>query len=481
MSLSTALNSAFSGLQVTSRGTQVVADNIANAGSEGYAVRTLNQAPRTIGAQGSGVVVTGVTRDSAPVLLDNLRQSNSALAGAESRATFWRDMEQALGLTGSPDGLATRIQSLESALTQAATTPDSLAALAMTVQAALDVALAFQYADAQINRARDQADAQLAQGVQSLNTLLDQIAVLNTEITKQSIIGADANALVDQRQLLISKVSEFLPVKEIPREFGRVLILAMDGTVLVDHTAVKFEFQRNPTPSPEQRVSDGTLSALSLGERQIGAGHSLLGDGRLAASFQIRDESAPKLQTDLDALAENVIRRFSSAAADPTLSNDDFGMFIDPIAPDTTGFSIGLAGRITLTSLLDPSDQTTLWRLRDGLGAPSPGPVGSSAILTRLLDQLNIPMVIPGMGPQSRSALGHIADLMSSTSTQRVLSDARQAGLQTRAATFFEQFLARGVDSDDQMQRLLLLEKQYAANAKVIATIDLMLRNLLEI
>jgi len=51
---------------------------------------------------------------------------------------------------------------------------------------------------------------------------------------------------------------------------------------------------------------------------------------------------------------------------------------------------------------------------------------------------------------------------------------ARQAGLKDIE-------LQQGVDSDEQMQRLLLIEQSYSANARMIQTVDEMLQTLLRI
>jgi flagellar hook-associated protein 1 FlgK len=38
-----------------------------------------------------------------------------------------------------------------------------------------------------------------------------------------------------------------------------------------------------------------------------------------------------------------------------------------------------------------------------------------------------------------------------------------------------------GVDTDAEMQTLLLIEQSYAANAKVVETVDFLIRTLMEI
>ncbi|MFQ5439730.1 MAG: flagellar basal body rod C-terminal domain-containing protein, partial [Paracoccaceae bacterium] len=66
-------------------------------------------------------------------------------------------------------------------------------------------------------------------------------------------------------------------------------------------------------------------------------------------------------------------------------------------------------------------------------------------------------------------------------STQRL--DAEQAESFSRAR--FQELrtieAASGVDTDQEMQKLLLIEQAYAANSRVVSTIDQMLQTLMEI
>ena len=68
MSLSTALNSAMSGLSAAGRSTSVVSDNLANALTEGYYRRTLDL---TSAGQTGGVKIGAVYRNGARISFDH--------------------------------------------------------------------------------------------------------------------------------------------------------------------------------------------------------------------------------------------------------------------------------------------------------------------------------------------------------------------------------------------------------------------------
>lgn len=480
MSLGTALNAAMTGLQISARGTQVVADNIANADTPGYGVRSVTQTARAIGGQGSGVLFRGIARDSDPALLASLRDARAAQAMTSQKAAFWSELETGLGSEGAQSGLAARMTALDTALAQAVVSPDNTAALAQVAQAAQAMILGFADGAATIAAARDRADHAIAQDVDTLNRALARIATLNKDIQRQGIVGGSPNALIDQRDVLIDQVAEILPVREIPRDDGRVMLVARDGTILLDQNAVTFGFQRNPQPQPTDTVATGTLSAVMLGNRQISAGSMLLGQGRLAGALAVRDTESPNAQAALDALAADLVQRFAGPQADPTLAPGALGLFRDSAAAALPVHAVGLSGRLALSGDIDPADTGTLWRLRDGLGAAAPGPVGASARLSGLRDAFAQPTAL-ATGQARRDLHGHAADLTTFVSQMRVSGEEQLALDVARADLLAEKRAAKGVDTDAELQRLLVLEKSYAANARVIATVDTLMRTLLEI
>ena len=123
------------------------------------------------------------------------------------------------------------------------------------------------------------------------------------------------------------------------------------------------------------------------------------------------------------------------------------------------------------------------WRLRDGIGAVAPGDTGASGILSALAATLSAPRtpVSGDFTPGQRSFAALAADLVSGISTDR-LSEEQQTGFAaSKAAALRQMQLSDGVDTDQEMQILLQIERAYGANAKVIQTVDAMLDSLMRI
>ena len=141
-----------------------------------------------------------------------------------------------------------------------------------------------------------------------------------------------------------------------------------------------------------------------------------------------------------------------------------------------------MSGRISINALVDPDQGGAVWRLRDGIGAAVPGAAGDASILNALgaaLEESRIPA--SGGFTISRTASGTSAELISGISASHSIFAQEQSFTRARADILIGSELQNGVDTDLELQRLLLVEQAFAANAKVISTIDELFETLLRI
>lgn len=143
----------------------------------------------------------------------------------------------------------------------------------------------------------------------------------------------------------------------------------------------------------------------------------------------------------------------------------------------------GLSARLGINAAIDPDQGGGVWRLREGIGATSPSLVGDSALLTAMQQALARPGVPTSgaLSPVARSLSALASDLVSSVARDRVESEDLATFARSRSTSLQEKAQAQGVDTDQELQNLLLIEQAYAANARVIQTIDNMLSTLMEL
>lgn len=481
MTLTHSIANALSGLQTSARGVQTASSNVANAMVEGYAPRQLTLASNA-GGSGGGVRITGIQREADPSLTGMLRQTGAERAAADLEAGFWERLADAVGKAGAGDSITGRITAFESALTEAADRPDLDYLLAGAARAADSLAVTLNHAADDVQAQRQEADAAIARDVETLNRGLTEVARLNTDILRRQATGDAALDLVEKREMLVTELSEIVPLREQMRPDGRLALYAAGGQMLLDGAEpMRLGFQPSATITAGMSREGGQLSGLTLdGQAVSGGKQAPMGGGRLGVHFHIRDNLGPEAQSRLDSIAADLIARFSDPAADPTLPAGAPGVFTDDGAAPGSPPAAGLAGRVSLNDVLTPAGGGEYWRLRSGLGAIAPGPAGDPAQLMRWIDAAEAPHAA-GAGTAARSLAGHAGSLIGGIGEKRHAAEAGQGFAQSRHDTIFEKMLARGVDTDAEMQRLIVLEKAYAANARVMQVADEMLRRLLEI
>jgi flagellar hook-associated protein 1 FlgK len=177
-----------------------------------------------------------------------------------------------------------------------------------------------------------------------------------------------------------------------------------------------------------------------------------------------------------------MIERFEDSAVDPTILPGNTGLFTDLGLVLDPLIEVGLAGRIGVNANVDPDQGGDLWRLRDGIYALAEGDAGNGSQLQTLADALAAKRS-PASGdlPPNRSASGLSAYLLSSVGVSRQNTETKLAGAANQQETLRQMQLADGVDTDAEMQRLMLIEQAYSANARVLSVVDEMMQTLLRI
>ncbi|ARO15429.1 flagellar hook-associated protein [Ketogulonicigenium robustum] len=484
MSLSYSLGNALSGLAAVSRQTEVISSNVSNALTVGYARRDVALSANSIGGRGAGVSIDGVSRAVNAAITADRRNALTRMDGSTVLAQGLARLEVALGAPTDVGSIAGRITAFEQALVTAASDPTSQAGLDAAAYALSDIVKTLNDNAAKVQTMRAEADADIAGQVDSLNTALQQVATLNKQITRALTSGADAAGLMDQRAMVIDSIAAIIPVSEVARDNGVVALMAPGGVMLVENSAATFGFTHSPTITADMSLQNGLLSGLTVDGRPLAAdgGVGKLAGGTLGAVFALRDDVLTSAQAGLDDVAADLALRFQNAANDPTIgaSGPLLGLLTDSGAAVNPADTVGLASRLRMNSLIDPGAGGDATLLRDGLYTMGGTSSGSSVQLARWSAALSASQTLPS-GTLAKSAASSAAHVLNDVSAARVSADNDVSFTSALHSSLFSAEAVSGVDSDQEMQKLLLIETAYAANAKVIQAVDGMLKTLLEI
>lgn len=485
MSITATLANALTGLSAAARSAQVVSTNVSNSTTEGYARREIELSPRVVGGVGAGVQVDGVVRIVDETLLRERRLSAAAIGSAEIQAAFYGDALALVGQPEEPSSLAAQVVALETALLEATSRPDSDARLSAVLGAAQSLTGKLNNVSDGIQTLRQDADAEIATEVGRLNAALEQISELNSQILRAKGSDRDYPALLDNRQKLIDDISALIPIRQLPRDNDTVALYTLNGALLLDIEPATFGFQPTAPITADMTLASGALSGLTINGNPVetSGANSQISGGALSGLFSVRDELAISVQDNLDTMARDLIARFEDPTLDTTLAVGDPGLFTDRGAALNVADVVGLASRISVNALVDPAQGGATWQLRSGLGATTPGPVGDNS----LLDAMRLRMEegrVPSSGtfsPAEKSVSGFASSLTSLVGQSLQSRGNRLVFEQARFVGLDDAFLAQGVDTDQELQKLLLIEQAYAANARVIQTADELIQVLIRL
>ncbi|WP_051881532.1 flagellar hook-associated protein FlgK [Parvularcula oceani] len=473
MTFSSALSNAISGMNAATTAIQVRGHNVANAMTPGYARRDVMLTARS---PSGGVLVETIQRAEAGRLGGLRLAADATSAGAMAKSDAAGELSRLLGEPGDEAGLFARYSRLETALADLAATPESAAYQSAALDAANGLTAAFRRIGDAAQAMRGDADAGIAAGVDAVNRALLGLEEMNERVTSE---GNALSDMPEQRQRLINTIGEHLSIRVQTNARGQVRIATAEGVPLLGDEARLLSFRPAGVVAAGQTMATGHLSGLSAGGIDItpGEGVQASAAGKIAGLFAVRDATVPAFSSRLDALAENLVSRFASDAFDPTKAPGADGLFTGTPGP-------GAASRIGVNAAVDPERGGALWRLRDGLSATVPGPAGASGILPALNAALSEPAAVPDAtgSPSAYSASDAVAAFSSSLGTERLAADARAAAVGASADELRQQALsATGVNTDQELQSLLLIEQAYAANARVVQVVSDMMARLLEI
>lgn len=482
MSLTSALSIAQSALLNTSRQTSIVSRNIAEAGNTDYARRSAD-----LVSTGPGARVAQISRATNEVLF---RQNLAALSQWQAQDFIAGSLDllnqsvNGIDHAGSP---AAALTDLQTALQTYSANPSNRTLADNAVEAARNMVRVLNYGTDAIQTFRADTDRQITLAVSELNGLLSDFADANKAVVQGTRAGRDVSDALDQRDALLKKIAEYVPVSTISRADNDMMLLSSDGAILFETVPREVTFDASATYVAGVTGNSIYIDGVAL---SAGTGTNTSASGRLGAMIQMRDTIAPTLQNQLDEIARSLITSF--AETDPAgIQPDMVGLFTWPGAPaiPAAGTLVpGLAGSIGINPAMDASVGGDPELLRDGgaNGAAyvhnASGGAAFSGLLHDYAQRLEAPMAFDGAGAIGTSSTLSIYTANAISWIEQGRQEASRAA-ETKTATLMRTSAAlsneTGVNVDEEMALLLDLEHSYEASARIIRAVDEMLATLL--
>lgn len=243
MTLVSSIGIAQQALTVSQACITTVSNNIANVDTEGYSKLRVNQStvinysnksgdsPLLVANSYSGVQIDNITRYTDSAMKSYYWQensSNSYYTQYSSTATSIQDLVNELNDTG----LSSALSKFYTAANALSNNAKDITVRQNYVSAAENVCSVFnqmskKISDLQTNLVGDtlsMSSSQISSNIDDANSLIDQLAKVNSDIIKTNTETGSSSALLDQRDLLVGKLSALIPVRTEENANGTISV-----------------------------------------------------------------------------------------------------------------------------------------------------------------------------------------------------------------------------------------------------------------
>jgi len=506
MGLDAALNIARSGLVAIQRNLDLVSQNIGNAKTPGYSRKTLIQESVVNASGPAGVHVEGIQREVDLAVLTRLDRSRADVAAATTREAALQGIELAHGTTDDATTIADAITGLLNGFTNLAAAPADAGQQQTTWFATGKLAQRLNSVADAVARARQESQDGIVSDVATANAALREIAELTNEIRARQ--NVETTSLEDRRDIAVAKLANVIPANIVRRPNGEVQLITLNGILLpLDPNNDVLQTASAVTAPAAYYGNGGSLPAITLNGADI---TNQLSGGSLAEQIGLRDRLLPRYQAELDLTAATLAYRCNAQGL--ALFTDRDGMTVPDVTQPYTGSNqVGFAARI----MANPAIGYNPALLRDGThaitGSPTgpsaftPNPSGGPASFGTLIDRIRTyafgaeaaagiawtGIASSGLGPDGSLSSPFIApvaigDYAARMTSAQVADRAAASESKDRAASLRDALQAKfnaraGVDIDQEMAGMVMLQNAYAANARVMTTIQNMWSSLFAI
>ncbi|HEY8722001.1 flagellar hook-associated protein FlgK [Pengzhenrongella sp.] len=461
MSTFSGLSTALSSLIAQRQALEVAGQNVANANTVGYTrqradlatvsanlVPALWSSPLTAG---NGVQVTSITRMGDVFLDARLRAETGGASFAAAKAEAYSRLESTVAEPGEL-GVANALQEFWAGWQDVGNDPGSKASRSVLLEDATALAKRINAGHAAVTTQWSQTRTELDSAINDVNTGAGIVAGLNKSIRGVIASGGSPNELIDQRNVVVMKLSALVGASATQRDDGTIDV-SVDGNPLV-RGENSFAITVNPTSytmgQPVTLSWAGTPYPLNPASGSIAGMVAALAPTQVTGNGGILAEAA----ASYDVLATTLITQVNAQhALAVTAGGAAGGAFFTSVGPssaatlsvaitDGADIAVGKPGGGVLDgSMADPMSE---------LGKTTTGPDSHWSDF------------VVGLGVTSRSATQRATITESTRSTAE--------GLQMSNAS---------VDIDEESTNMLASQRAYEGAARVLTAIDSMLDTLI--
>lgn len=460
------MSSTFNGLEIAKSGLvssqiaqNITGNNISNVNTDGYTRQGVDQSSisstsgvsryaSTSVKSGKGVSVNSIAQYRDEFLDLRYRNANATYNTYSTSLSALQSIESIVDETEN-DGLIVSFQDYYTALEDLGNNTGDVEYASLARSAAKTVAAMFnQYAE-QLKETREGLEYDLSLTISNINTYIEKIRALNTNIKISIVNGTDYNELADERNAYFDELSSYMDIKVEENNDGTISVLCGSEYLLdaQNDTATTLSVD---TSTDTVKVVDGGGNEFAISEGSVkGILQSLNGLGSYAGIGEDSYYGLAYYEKALDDLA------FSFGDTYNNLNSANGDLFESSDSGNITAATISVS-----EDWFNNAEHIDTDRITDMIGALEDDNAISSAFTgsfeefaTELMSEMAVDVsYIKDMSNTYKAIAGTIQDERESIS---------------------------GVSTDEETVNMMKYQKAYQASARIMTVLDEMLDKLI--
>jgi flagellar hook-associated protein 1 FlgK len=445
--ISSGLSIALQAVLSHSRALEVIEHNVANASTPGYrrqsavlttAIPSSSDLWAGAGQRGGGVTIEKIQRFNLEFFDTRFRSVSAETQNWEAQREVLSQLEPMLAET-TEDGLLPKLDQFWAGWQQLSTDPTNTSLRTILLDDAGALANALNRRAAQITQLRAEQNQVISSHVDGINSLAEQIASLNAEISHVLSVGEQPNDLMDKRDLALDQLAGLTGSVSFNQKNGEVVVSIGGHALVVGQEAFKLHTQPN--------TIDSTIVDVYWGDGQ----KMIPPSGKLKGTLEVRDKALADQLAGLHTMANGLITQVNA------IHRMGFGL------NNITGldfFEGGNASDIAVNHLLDGASIAT---------SSAVNQAGNSAVASQIAGLKTVKTMKTGTATLNEFYNSQISEL--AMVTRRAADNSYQHGLLTKALGD-QRESAVGVSLDEEAANMAKAQKAYQAAARLMTAYD---------
>ena len=298
---------------------QTAGNNIANVNTAGYSRQTVafqTSVGQNMGNGyiGNGADVATVMRNFSELLNRQATAAKAAGAADAARSQSLNQLQEVF--SGGSNGLGAAINGMMNAFSDVSSAPTDSSARQVVLTRMNELAARFRSASAQLDEMDYSTRQQMSNDVNVVNSLSEQVATLNGQISRAMATGHTPNDLLDQRDQLVRDINKYVQTSQVDGGDGSIsLFVGGSQPLVLGLDSAKLSMQESTQYPGSGKMS---LYFQQQGGQPVELTPAMTGGGEISGLLQFQNNDLAE--------GRNLLGRMAIAIGDTLNTQNQLGL-----------------------------------------------------------------------------------------------------------------------------------------------------------